>query len=160
MYIYISYFFVLVHILSSILVCVLYTYIHTCVHSWYLSRIRTAIACNELHLLDSPWSVGKTKNFENVSKMILFSDDNNAFLFLTSSSSSRPCYYVLLCVFLFLHSLGSLDPRKRFCYTKSNVNLSSITKRALCLEFQERSTKLHENSLIRSPLVALEPYVP
>lgn len=57
----------------------IHTYIR--VHSWYLSRIRTAIACNELHLLDSPWSVGKTKNFENVSKMILFSDDNNAFLY-------------------------------------------------------------------------------
>lgn len=53
---YISYFFVLVHSrLSCMRTVYIHTYVYPCVHSWYLSRIRTApnVACNELHLLDS-----------------------------------------------------------------------------------------------------------
>lgn len=122
----ISYFFVLVHILSSILVCVLY--IHT-IHSWYLSRIRTAIACNELHLLLihlDPWI--KTKNFICVSKMIIIFDDNDTSLRLQVQDR-----VITFFVCFFSLPLGSLDPRKRFWYMKSNVNLSSITKRALRL---------------------------
>lgn len=157
MYIYISYFFVLVHSRLFLYAYCIHTYIR--VHPWYLSRIRTApdIACNELlHLLDFhlyPWIETNFSVSRNdfIFDIRLFALDENAcgaflydFKFKTMLYSS--------CVFS-SSTLGFW--RKRFWYMKSNVNLPSIRALYIYISSQERSTKLHENSLVRSLLVTL-----
>ena len=129
---------------------------------YYLSRIRTApnIACNELHLLDSPvLSVGK-KEISSVFRNDFIFDIRSLSTTMPFSllySSSRPMLHSS-CVFSSSRSSWisrfSENNFLNLC-TKSNVNLSSIRSEVISrFKNEARScTKIYD--LVRSLLSSL-----